>query len=167
MATFRTSSASGPASLAAFSAETREALFDELSKIAYDLSPEEQAYLRSGLADHVNKEYAAGRVVGAKPGEKSPFAKPELSPREKEKQKLKRLAKAGLITAAGGTAGYGLGLLAEEGIKRTFGKKWAQTPPSTKMRFLPIATGALGLAAAAAQQYTAREYQRRVEGEDE
>lgn len=125
MATFTRSSPSGPASRAALSAETRGALFDELSKIA-----------------------AA-----------------ELSPREQEKQKLKRMAKAGLLVTLGGAAGYGAGMLVEEGIKRTMGKKYTPTSPVVRKVLYPL-TGALGVAAALARERQEREYRRAVEGDE-
>jgi hypothetical protein len=80
--------------------------------------------------------------------------------------KWKRVLKAGALTTAGAAAGYGAGMLVDEGLRRAFKDSYQKLHPATKLKVLPIISGALGLAATAAQQYGAYKYKRRVEGDE-
>lgn len=88
----------------------------------------------------------------------------ELKPKT---PRWKRVLKAGALSAAGGTAGYGAGMLVDEGIRRAVGKNYKKWSGATKLRVLPVLSGALGIGAMAAQQYAAHKYQRMVDGQDE
>jgi hypothetical protein len=78
----------------------------------------------------------------------------------------KRVLKAGAITTAGSAAGYGVGMLVDEGLRRAFKDSYQKLHPAMKLKVLPIISGALGFAATAAQQYGAYKYKRRVEGDE-
>ena len=85
---------------------------------------------------------------------------------KKPEPKWKRIAKAGLLSAAGMTAGYGTGLLIDEGLRRTIGKRYASWTPDKKYKVLgPIGAG-LGLAAAAARHHASQQYKKQVEGDE-
>jgi len=86
---------------------------------------------------------------------------------KKPKPLWKRVLKAGALSAAGSAAGYSAALLVDEGLRRAFKKSYPKWTPQTKYRVLNTATGALGLASLAAQQYGAQKYKRMVEGKDE
>lgn len=80
--------------------------------------------------------------------------------------KWKRVLKAGALSAAGMTAGYGAGMLVEEGLSRAFKPHYQNWSSATKLKVLPLVSGVLGLAGTAAQQYAANKYKRRVEGNE-
>lgn len=94
------------------------------------------------------------------------IAEAELQPEKPKTPQWKRVLKAGALSAAGLTAGYSAGMLVEEGLRRTVGKKWPQLSPDVRYKILYPISGALGLGAVAAQQLAAAKYKRQVEGDE-
>ena len=126
-----------------------------MSKIAEELTPEELKYVRDGLVDHVNKEYEAGRVVGAAPGEKSPFVKKPLP-------RWARIAKAGGQYALGYSVGHAAGMVIDKGVTELMKRYGAPLSPY-KLKILHPLLGLSTVGVMAAQEAARHYHQKQIE----
>ncbi len=130
-----------------------QAFADELSKIAQELSPDQQKALSSGMSRIVDEAIAGGRIVGDQPSaEEVAAAKLRLQPEVKKYPHPALLAGASL---AGLGLGYGAGHLGMHGLNAALKSAYGPSSgiPTGVLKAAPYVAGITGLGVGALQAY--------------